>query len=154
MFSIGLSFIIPTIVVNSIVPKFFHHRDLWEDRELPSRTYGWVAFCTATLVCEIPLAIVSGTLYFLLSYFAVGFSTEPSTCGYVYLMMILFSIFQASWGQWMAAFAPTYSVVANVSYRSCPEWCGHDGTDMLESSYFRSSSSWPISSTASSFLST
>ncbi|SCO47745.1 related to pleiotropic drug resistance proteins (PDR1-15), ABC superfamily [Fusarium fujikuroi] len=114
MFVVGLGLIVPTIVVNSVVPKFFRHRDLWEQRELPSRTYGWVAFCTATLMCEIPLAIISGTLYFLLSYFAVGFPTGSSVSGYVYFMFILFSVFQASWGQWIAAFAPTYSVVANL----------------------------------------
>ncbi|KAJ5764734.1 ABC-2 type transporter-domain-containing protein [Penicillium odoratum] len=114
MFTVALIALIPPVIVNSVVPKFYQNRALWETRELPSRIYGYMAFCTANIVCEIPIAIISGTIYWLLWYFPVGFSSSPSTAGYVYLMTIMFSLFQASWGQWICAFAPSYAVVSNL----------------------------------------
>ncbi|TDZ36627.1 Brefeldin A resistance protein [Colletotrichum spinosum] len=107
-------FFIPPTVVNSVVLKFFQNRDLWEDRELPSRTYGWVAFCTANVLCEIPMAIVTGTIYWALWYFPVGLPTTASISGYTYLMVIFWSLFMSSWGQWISAFGPSYSTISNV----------------------------------------
>ncbi|EKV12246.1 ABC drug exporter AtrF [Penicillium digitatum] len=114
MFSVFLIILIPPIVLNSIVPKFYVNRALWEAREYPSRIYGWVAFCTANVVCEIPAAIISGLIYWLLWYYPVGFPTDSSNAGYVFLMTVLFFLFQASWGQWICAFAPSYTVISNV----------------------------------------
>ncbi|KAL3480690.1 ABC-2 type transporter-domain-containing protein [Aspergillus californicus] len=114
MFSLFLVILLPPIYLNSIVPKFYMNRALWEAREYPSRIYGWVAFSTANILGEIPMAIVSATVYFLLWYFAVGFPTDASASGYVFLMTMLFFLFQASWGQWICAFAPSFTVISNV----------------------------------------
>jgi ABC-type multidrug transport system ATPase subunit len=114
MFSVFLIILIPPIVLNSIVPKFYINRALWEAREYPSRIYGWVAFCTANVICEIPAAIISGLIYWLLWYYPVGFPTDSSNAGYVFLMTMLFFFFQASWGQWICAFAPSFTVISNV----------------------------------------
>jgi ABC-type multidrug transport system ATPase subunit/ABC-type multidrug transport system permease subunit len=115
MFSIFVIILIPPIVLNSVVPKFFINRALWEAREYPSRIYGWFAFCTANIVCEIPAAIVSSVIYWLLWYYPVGFPTDSSTAGYVFLMSMLFFLFMSSWGQWICAFAPSFTVISNVS---------------------------------------
>ncbi|KAJ5825796.1 hypothetical protein N7474_002934 [Penicillium riverlandense] len=114
MFSVFLVILIPPIVLNSVVPKFYINRALWEAREYPSRIYGWVAFCTASVVCEIPAAIVTGLVYWVLWYYPVGLPTDSSTAGYVFLMSMLFFLFQASWGQWICAFAPSFTVISNV----------------------------------------
>ncbi|PKX95869.1 ABC drug exporter AtrF [Aspergillus novofumigatus IBT 16806] len=114
MFSIFLIIMIPPVVLNSIVPKFYINRALWEAREYPSRIYGWFAFCTANIVCEIPMAIVSSLIYWLLWYYPVGFPTDSSTAGYVFLMSMLFFLFMSSWGQWICAFAPSFTVISNV----------------------------------------
>ncbi|KAI2673433.1 hypothetical protein DTO027I6_9237 [Penicillium roqueforti] len=114
MFSVFLIVLIPPIVLNSIVPKFYINRALWEAREYPSRIYGWVAFCTANIICEIPAAIISGLIYWLLWYYPVGFPTDSSNAGYVFLMTMLFFLFQASWGQWICAFAPSFTVISNT----------------------------------------
>ena len=121
MFSVFLIILIPPTIMNSVVPKFYTNRALWEAREYPSRIYGWVAFCTANIVCEIPAAIITGLIYWLLWYYPVGLPTDRSTAGYVFLMSILFFLFQASWGQWICAFAPSFTVISNVS-RSCGPW--------------------------------
>ncbi|KAJ5570242.1 ABC multidrug transporter atrF [Penicillium hispanicum] len=114
MFSVFVIILLPPIILNSVVPKFYINRALWEAREYPSRIYGWVAFCTANVVCEIPAAIVTSVVYWLLWYFPVGLSTDSSNAGYVFLMSMLFFLFQASWGQWICAFAPSFTVIANV----------------------------------------
>ncbi|KAL2785477.1 ABC-2 type transporter-domain-containing protein [Aspergillus keveii] len=114
MFSLFLVILLPPIFLNSILPKFYMNRALWEAREYPSRIYGWVAFCTANVLGEIPMAIVSSVVYFLLWYFAVGFPTDSSASGYVFLMTMLFFLFQASWGQWICAFAPSFTVISNI----------------------------------------
>ena len=129
MFTSFLIVLIPPVIVNGVVPKFYQNRALWEARELPSRIYGWVAFCTAQVVAEIPIAILGATIYWAFWYWPTGLPTDSSTSGYVYLMTILFVcsllhkihqtnttqfLFQASWGQWICAFAPSFTVISNV----------------------------------------
>ncbi|MCJ1352541.1 MAG: hypothetical protein MMC33_002525 [Icmadophila ericetorum] len=114
MFTSFLIIVLPPTVVNGVVPKFFQNRSLWEFREQPSRIYGWVAFCTAQILAEIPIAILSGVIYWLLWYWPVGFPSDSSTAGYVFLMTILFFLFMASWGQWITAFAPSFTVISNT----------------------------------------
>ncbi|KAI1420802.1 ABC-2 type transporter-domain-containing protein [Xylaria sp. FL1777] len=120
LFTSFLIVTIPPTIVNAVLPKFFTNMALWEAREYPSRVYGWVAFCTANIVAEIPAAIVSGTLYWALWYWPTGLPTESSVSGYVYLMTILIFLFMSSWGQWICAFAPSFTVISNVSYTQPP----------------------------------
>ncbi|KAJ4344485.1 ATP-binding cassette transporter snq2 [Didymosphaeria variabile] len=114
LFSTFLILLIPPTIVNAVVPKFYTNMALWQARELPSRIYGWVAFTTAQVVAEIPIAIVSSVLYFLLWYYPAGLPTDSSTAGYVFLMTMLFYLFISSWGQWICAFAPSFTVISNV----------------------------------------
>jgi ABC-type multidrug transport system permease subunit len=87
---------------------------LWQAREYPSRIYGWFAFTTAQVVAEVPWAILSAVIYFVIWYYPTGLPTDSSTAGYVFLMTMLFFLFQASWGQWITAFAPSFTVISNV----------------------------------------
>ena len=90
MFSAFLILTVPPTVVNAVVPKFFQNMMLWQARELPSRIYGWVAFCNAMVVAEIPIAIVQAVLYFVIWYFPAGLPYESSVSGYVFFMTMLF----------------------------------------------------------------
>jgi ABC-type multidrug transport system ATPase subunit len=114
MFTAFLVLVFPPTIVNAVVPKFYMNMALWQARELPSRIYGWIPFCTAMVVAEIPAAIVGAVVYWLLWYFPTGLPTDSSTAGYVFLMTMLFFLFQASWGQWICAFAPSFTVISNV----------------------------------------
>jgi ATP-binding cassette subfamily G (WHITE) protein 2 (SNQ2) len=114
MFTVFLIITIPPTVVNAVVPKFFTNMALWQAREYPSRIYGWVAFTTAQVVAEVPWAILSAVIYFVIWYYPTGLPTDSSTAGYVFLMTMLFFLFQASWGQWITAFAPSFTVISNV----------------------------------------
>jgi ATP-binding cassette subfamily G (WHITE) protein 2 (SNQ2) len=114
MFTSFLILLIPPTIVNAVVPKFYQNMALWQARELPSRIYGWVAFSTAQIVAEIPIAIASSVLYWVLWYYPSGLPTDSSTAGYVFLMTMLFYLFVSSWGQWICAFAPSFTVISNV----------------------------------------
>ncbi|KAL5121843.1 ATP-binding cassette transporter snq2 [Pleosporales sp. CAS-2024a] len=114
MFTAFLILLIPPTIVNAVVPKFHANMSLWQARELPSRIYGWIPFVTAQVVAEIPMAIVSSVLYWVLWYFPAGLPTDASTAGYVFVMTMLFYLFISSWGQWICAFAPSFTVISNV----------------------------------------
>ncbi|KAF2206076.1 ABC drug exporter AtrF [Delitschia confertaspora ATCC 74209] len=114
MFTAFLIILIPPTIVNGVVPKFYQNMSLWQARELPSRVYGWFAFVTAQVVAEVPMAIVTAVVYWLLWYYPSGLPTDSSTAGYVFLMSMLFFLFVSSWGQWICAFAPSFTVISNV----------------------------------------
>ncbi|KAI4287079.1 MAG: hypothetical protein L6R35_003666 [Caloplaca aegaea] len=114
MFTSFLIILIPPTVVNAVVPKFYGNLSLWLARERPSRIYDWLAFCTASIVAEIPISLLSAVIYWLLWYYPTGLPRDSSTAGYVFLMTALFFLFQASWGQWICAFAPSFTVISNV----------------------------------------
>ncbi|PNS15082.1 Brefeldin A resistance protein [Sphaceloma murrayae] len=114
MFTSFLIITIPPTIVNAVVPKFYSNMALWMAREHPSRIYGWVAFTTAQVVAEIPISLVSGVLYWALWYWPTGLPRDSETAGYTFIMTVLFFLFQASWGQWICAFAPSFTVISNV----------------------------------------
>jgi ABC-type multidrug transport system ATPase subunit len=114
MFSSFLIIMIPATVLNAVLPKFYMNRALWEAREHPSRIYGWVAFCTAEVLSEIPGSVLAGVLYWVLWYLPTGMPYDAPTAGYVFLMTLLFFLFQSSWGQWICAWAPSFTVISNI----------------------------------------
>lgn len=101
-FSCFLILMIVPEFINAISMRFITNRDLWKAREGPSGVYGWVAFCTAQIVSEIPYAIVSGVLFYVLYYYLVGLPLGFAA-GYNFLMCFLFFLYATSWGQWIAA---------------------------------------------------
>ncbi len=117
-FTSFLILLIPPTIVNGVVPKFYQNRALWEAREYPSRIYGWFAFCTAQVVAEIPTAMLSSIIYWALWYYPTNLPRDNETAGYMFLMTMLFYFFMSSWGQWICAFAPSFTVIS-VSSRQC-----------------------------------
>jgi len=67
-------------------------RMLWETRELPSRVYGWFAFATANIVCEIPYAVLFAVIYFVTWYYPVGFPTDSATAGFVFFIILVYFV--------------------------------------------------------------
>ncbi|KAL4923788.1 putative ABC multidrug transporter [Aspergillus undulatus] len=99
--------------INAISMRFIMNRDLWMAREGPSGAYGWVAFCTAQIVSEVPYAIISAVIFFVLYYFTVGLPLGFAA-GYSFLMFFLFFLFATSWGQWIAALSADSMVAATL----------------------------------------
>lgn len=88
--------------INAISMRFILNRDIWLAREGPSGVYGWVAFCTAQIISEIPYSVIGGVVFFVIYYFMVGLPLGFAA-GYCFLMFFLFFLFATSWGQWIAA---------------------------------------------------
>lgn len=85
-------FLVNTIV-NTILARFFFARLTWEIREGPSQAYGWIALCSASILAEIPTALVCGILYYLIWYFLSGLPLgEPA--GYIFLFVLTYEIFE------------------------------------------------------------
>jgi ATP-binding cassette, subfamily G (WHITE), member 2, SNQ2 len=79
---------------------FISMRDIYEVRERPSRMYSWTALVTSQVLAEIPWNIFASTLYFCCWYFTVGFPTEVTRSGYVYLALgVLFPWYYTTVGQ-------------------------------------------------------
>lgn len=147
MFTCFLIITVPPTIVNAVVPKFYSNLALWEAREQPARIYNWFAFCTANIVAEIPAGIVSAFLYWVLWYWATGLPTESSVSGYAFLMTMLMFIFMNSWGQWICAFAPNFTVIANVSQYRQPSSTNLGSMRLTRNRFFRSSLSCSVFST-------
>ncbi|EQL32031.1 ATPase [Blastomyces dermatitidis ATCC 26199] len=99
--------------VNGTSMKFIERHDMWEEREYPSRIYGWFSFTTAQILSEIPYSFVGGTIFYLIFYYSVGLPLGASA-GYTYLMVIFFHLFSTSWGQWIAAMSTDAVMAANL----------------------------------------
>ncbi|KAF4821836.1 Brefeldin A resistance protein [Colletotrichum siamense] len=101
--------------INQLQPLFIRNRDVFETREKKSKTYHWFAFVAAQLLSETPVLIICGTLAFVTWYFTVGFPTEASVPGQVYLQMILYEFLYTSLGQAIAAYSPNafFAALAN-----------------------------------------
>lgn len=100
----ALIFLVNTIV-NPTLARFFHQRQLWQVREGPARTYGWVALCNASLLAEMPAIAVTGAVYFLLWYFLTGLPLgQPAS--YTFLMVMVYEVFKMSFGLVVAALSP------------------------------------------------
>ncbi|ORY86958.1 ABC drug exporter AtrF [Protomyces lactucae-debilis] len=114
MFSVFLLILMPATLINAVIPKFFSARVLFEARESPSRIYSWFAFATAQMLCEIPWAIGVTILYWVVWYWPAGLPVDASISGYIFLMALLFNLYSASWGQWIASLSDSYTVIANI----------------------------------------
>ncbi|PYI18888.1 pleiotropic drug resistance protein, ABC superfamily [Aspergillus violaceofuscus CBS 115571] len=99
--------------INAISMRFVMNRDIWLAREGPAGMYGWVAFSTAQILCEMPLAIGSGVMFYLICYFTAGLP-YGFAAGYNFLMFFLFFLFATSWGQWIAALSADATIAATL----------------------------------------
>lgn len=88
--------------INGISMRVIMNRDLWNARERPSGVYGWVAFCTAQILSELPYALIGAVFFYIPYYFLVGLPLG-FPAGYTFLMITMFVIFCTSWGQWIGA---------------------------------------------------
>ncbi|KAF2636141.1 ABC transporter [Massarina eburnea CBS 473.64] len=106
VFSAFMALIVGPPIGLQVEPRFFALRDIFLHREQASLTYHWLVFVLSAIIIEIPYALISGLVYWLLWYFPVGNFTTPSRAGYVFLMYELFTIFATSLAQLSASVFP------------------------------------------------
>ncbi|KAL8941766.1 MAG: hypothetical protein Q9216_002051 [Gyalolechia sp. 2 TL-2023] len=112
-FSVFFIVFLVNAIVNTILIRFFFARLYWEYREGPSKIYSWVALCNASVLAEMPGALVCGVIYYLLWYFPSGLPLgEPA--GYVFVAVLTYEVFQVLLGLLMMAVSPDLGVAGNV----------------------------------------
>ncbi|KAH9907615.1 ABC transporter PeaB1 [Xylariomycetidae sp. FL2044] len=109
IFSAFMSLIVGPPLGLQIQPRFVALRDIFVLREQASLTYGWVCFVLPAILVEIPYALATSTVYWLLWYFPVGYPTRADRAGYSFLVYQLFSVFAHSLAQLCAALMPSLS---------------------------------------------
>jgi ABC-type multidrug transport system permease subunit len=117
-YSIFLILMLVPEFINGISMRFIANRNIWLEKELPSRTYGWFAFATAQVIAELPFAFLGACIFYVIFYFMVGLPLGLAA-GYVFVMTLAFQLFATSWGQWIAAIRyvfPTMLVVGTNTY--------------------------------------
>lgn len=93
-------------VINQLQPLFIEKRDIFEARESKSRMYSWIAFVTGLIVSEIPYLMISGVLYMVCWYYAVGLDISTDKAGAVLFIILLYEFIYTGIGQFIAAYAP------------------------------------------------
>jgi ATP-binding cassette subfamily G (WHITE) protein 2 (SNQ2) len=81
-------------IVNVILARFFFQTLYWRFREGPSNTYGWLALCNASILAEMPAALVSTVFYYLFWYFIAGLPYDQA--GFIFLAFLTYEVFQVS----------------------------------------------------------
>ncbi|KAI0966753.1 ABC transporter PeaB1 [Xylaria arbuscula] len=107
VFSAFMALIVGPPIGLQMMPRFVALREIFTLREMGSLTYSWLCFVIPAIVIELPYALVTSLVYWLLWYFPVGYFTEPTRSGYSFLMYELFSIFCHSLAQLCAALMPS-----------------------------------------------
>ncbi|KAL8687136.1 MAG: hypothetical protein Q9218_006609 [Villophora microphyllina] len=112
-FSVFFIVFLVNSIVNTILLRFFIARLYWEFREGPSKIYSWIALCNASILGEMPGALVCGVVYYLLWYFPSGLPLG-GPAGYVFLAVLTYEVFQVLLGLLMMAISPDLGVAGNV----------------------------------------
>lgn len=78
--------------MNQLQPLYFQIKNLYTSREEPAQMYHWSIFIFATAITEILASMITGTLFFIPWYFAVGFRNgmiDPNGRGaYMYILFV------------------------------------------------------------------
>ncbi|KAG0022990.1 hypothetical protein BGZ80_010678 [Entomortierella chlamydospora] len=99
------------LICNTVEPRFQTER-LWFFREQSGKYYSWLPFAITIIIVEIPFIIFTGTIFFLILYWCVGFSGSSEATIYTYLMVVLFTIFAVTLGQMIASWTPNVQIAA------------------------------------------
>lgn len=111
-FSVYFILFLCNAIVNVILARYFFASLYWQYREGPSKTYGWKAFVTSSILSEMPAAILVTVLYFVIWYFPSGLPT--SEAGYIFLVLLTYEVFQVLLGLFMMALSPDLGFAGNV----------------------------------------
>lgn len=122
IFSIFLIFLLHNNSVQLFIPRFLEHRDIYEIREQPSRTYSWVVFILSNIIAELPSQVILAVFQYLAWYYPTGMFRNAqltdelsSRGGLVFLVILSFFIFSSTFSQMIATIMPDAATGINVS---------------------------------------
>ncbi|KAF8424902.1 ABC-2 type transporter-domain-containing protein [Tirmania nivea] len=114
-FAVFLVVILSPLIVTKVQPKFLTLRMLYEARERNSKIYSAPAFITAMIICEIPYAILGTFFFFFPWYYMIGMNPDSNRAGYQFFLILIFQIWIAPFGMWIAAMCPDLTVMSIVN---------------------------------------
>lgn len=85
--------------------RFSALTDIFFLRDKSAMSYSWIVMVLTAILIELPFALLTSFVYWLLWYFPVGYSTQSA--GYSLLMYELFSVFVHSLAQLVATVMPS-----------------------------------------------
>ncbi|RLV95118.1 Multidrug resistance protein CDR1 [Spathaspora sp. JA1] len=134
MFAIFLYFMPFNTLIEQMLPYFVKHRDVYEVRESPSRTFSWFTFITSQITAEVPYMIVVGTLSFFSWYYPVGLYSNAiptnsvhSRGALMWLLLTSYYVYTSTMGQLVMSFMQLPDNAANVAvilFTMCLNFCG------------------------------
>ncbi|KAF2008867.1 hypothetical protein BU24DRAFT_474918 [Aaosphaeria arxii CBS 175.79] len=98
--------VLPALILAQVEPRFEAARVLFF-KEDSARMYSKAVFVTSMVLSEIPISIICASLFFVVLYFPVNFSRNPSAAGYQFLIIYLTEQFSVVLGQAIAALTPS-----------------------------------------------
>ncbi|KAI1297534.1 hypothetical protein EDD11_007114 [Mortierella claussenii] len=99
------------LLCNTVEPRFQIERQ-WYFREKAGKYYNWIPFAISIIVIELPFILCTATVFFCILYWTVGFTTDSVSTLYTYLMVVIFTVFAITLGQWIAAWTPSTQIAA------------------------------------------
>ncbi|KAK3846546.1 MAG: ABC-2 type transporter-domain-containing protein [Linnemannia gamsii] len=99
------------LLANTVQPRFITERQ-WFFREKAGKYYDWKPFAFSIILIELPFLIFIATWFFCILYWTVGFTTDPISTLYTYIMLLIFVIFAITLGQMIAAWTPSVQIAA------------------------------------------
>ncbi|GMF05719.1 unnamed protein product [Ambrosiozyma monospora] len=134
MLSIFLYSILLLAYGNQILPYFIDQRSLYEVRERPSKTFGWVVFIASQITVEIPWAVLCGSIGFFCWYYPLGLEHNAHTSSEVHergaltwLLLCTFFLYGISLIQMCASAIELENNAANLAslmFTMCLNFCG------------------------------
>lgn len=134
MFSIFTVMIVFGPLIEQMMPHFVLQRQVYEKRELPSKTYHWFSFMASNIAAELPWQTVMSVLCFFCFYYPVGFYRTAVSVGATYqrgglffAVMWAFFMFASTFGHLLIAaidVPDTGGSLANLLFILCLIFCG------------------------------
>lgn len=114
VFALFQTSVLGITLINTVQPRFFDQLNLFH-REQGQGTYHWFPWTLAVIVSELPFALLSSTLFFVIFYYTVGFSGNGDRSGYFFILYTFFTFFALSLGQLVAAWTPNLFAASMVN---------------------------------------
>jgi len=112
VFSIFWVTVLPSILMNQVLPAFIANRGIFV-REFTSGMYSPEVFTVAQLLGEVPCSILCAIIYWVIMIYAQGFGQGSAGLGGTAFQLVVITfveLFGVSLGQFIAAITPSVQV--------------------------------------------
>ncbi|CCF60478.1 hypothetical protein KAFR_0K01230 [Kazachstania africana CBS 2517] len=114
-------------LINQLQAKVVQSKDVYTTREASSNTFHWSVLLLSQTIVELPLAVLSSSLFFVCCYFCCGFDNSAHIAGVYYLNYIVFSAYYMTFGLWLihsTSSLETSAVLVAFFYSFTVSFCG------------------------------